>query len=64
MACFWEELETSLWFSKENENGAPRPSLHLVFGYESQIRHKEECLFRRATFTHQILGWGELYSFL
>lgn len=34
----------------------PLPPLTCFFRDESQVRHKEECLLKRATFTHQILG--------
>lgn len=46
IACFWENLETSLWSSRENDNGAPSPSSHSRFGDESQISSKEACLLK------------------
>ena len=40
IACFQEELETSLWSSEENESGIPRLFPPSLFGAESQILYK------------------------
>lgn len=41
MACCWEELGTPLWFSKDNENGAPSPSPHLPFNMKARFITKK-----------------------